>query len=76
MIIAGVSLTILILKWRDLMVVFFNESHARTVGLNPWALKILFFTLLAACTVAALQTVGACPAACVGDVGDAAVAGR
>ena len=59
-IIASVSLTILILKWRDLMVVFFNESHARTVGLNPWALKILFFTLLAACTVAALQTVGAC----------------
>lgn len=59
-IIAGVSLTILILKLRDLMVVFFNESHARTVGLNPWALKILFFTLLAACTVAALQTVGAC----------------
>jgi len=59
-IIAGVSLAILILKWRDLMVVFFNESHARTVGLNPWALKILFFTLLAACTVAALQTVGAC----------------
>ncbi len=59
-IIAGVSMIILILKWRDLMVVFFNESHARTVGLNPWALKILFFTLLAACTVAALQTVGAC----------------
>jgi len=59
-IIAGVSLAILILKWRDLMVVFFNESHARTVGLNPWTLKILFFTLLAACTVAALQTVGAC----------------
>ena len=59
-IISGVSLAILILKWRDLMVVFFNESHARTVGLNPWALKILFFTLLAACTVAALQTVGAC----------------
>jgi len=59
-IISGVSLAILILKWRDLMVVFFNESHARTVGLNPWALKMLFFTLLAACTVAALQTVGAC----------------
>lgn len=59
-IIAGISMIILILKWRDLMVVFFNESHARTVGLNPWALKILFFTLLAACTVAALQTVGAC----------------
>jgi manganese/iron transport system permease protein len=59
-IIAGVSLTILLLKWRDLMVVFFDESHARTVGINPGALRILFFTLLAACTVAALQTVGAC----------------
>jgi manganese/iron transport system permease protein len=60
LIIAGVSFAILLLKWRDLMVVFFDESHARAVGLNPAALKILFFTLLAACTVAALQTVGAC----------------
>ncbi len=60
LIIAGVSLAILIVKWRDLMVVFFDESHARAIGLNPNALKILFFTLLAACTVAALQTVGAC----------------
>ncbi len=59
-IISVVSLALLLLKWRDLMVVFFDESHARTVGLNPGALKILFFTLLAACTVAALQTVGAC----------------
>ncbi len=60
LIIAGVSLAILIVKWRDLMVVFFDESHARAIGINPNALKILFFTLLAACTVAALQTVGAC----------------
>lgn len=60
MIIAGVSLALLLLKWRDLMVVFFDENHARAVGINPTALKILFFTLLAACTVAALQTVGAC----------------
>lgn len=60
LIIAGVSFAILLLKWRDLMVVFFDETHARTVGINPNALKILFFTLLAACTVAALQTVGAC----------------
>ena len=60
LIIAVVSLAILIAKWRDLMVVFFDESHARTVGINPAALKIVFFTLLAACTVAALQTVGAC----------------
>jgi manganese/iron transport system permease protein len=59
-IIAAVSLAILGLKWKDLMVVFFDESHARTIGLNPTTLKILFFTLLSACTVAALQTVGAC----------------
>ena len=54
-----VSLAILLVKWKDLMVVFFDESHARTIGLNPPLLKIIFFTLLAACTVAAMQTVGA-----------------
>lgn len=58
-IIGGVSLTILTLKWKDLMVTFFDEGHARSIGLNPTALKIMFFTLLSACTVAALQTVGA-----------------
>ncbi|WP_055048410.1 metal ABC transporter permease [Devosia sp. A16] len=58
-IIALVSLAILILKWKDLMLVFFDENHARTVGLNPRLLQVLFFALLAACTVAALQTVGA-----------------
>jgi manganese/iron transport system permease protein len=59
-IIAAVSLGVLALKWKDLMVVFFDENHARSVGINPVALKILFFTLLSATTVAALQTVGAC----------------
>jgi manganese/iron transport system permease protein len=57
--IAVVSLTILLAKWKDLLVVFFDENHARSVGLNPSLLKGLFFTLLSACTVAALQTVGA-----------------
>lgn len=57
--ISVISLGILLLKWKDLMLAFFDESHARTVGLNPRALQILFFALLAACTVAALQTVGA-----------------
>ena len=55
-----VSLSVLLLKWKDLMVVFFDPNHARTVGFNPRHLEILFFTLLSACTVAALQTVGAC----------------
>jgi len=57
--IGGVSLVVLLAKWRDLLAVFFDEAHARTIGLNPGALRLLFFTLLAACTVAAMQTVGA-----------------
>jgi manganese/iron transport system permease protein len=59
-IIASVSLAVLLLKWKDLMVTFFDESHARSIGLNTGLLKVLFFVLLSACTVAALQTVGAC----------------
>jgi manganese/iron transport system permease protein len=58
-VIGFVSLAILLVKWKDLMVVFFDESHARSIGLNPTALKVMFFTLLSASTVAALQTVGA-----------------
>lgn len=54
-----VSLALLLVKWKDLMVTFFDENHARTIGLNPTRLKIMFFTLLSASTVAALQTVGA-----------------
>ena len=58
-IIGTVSLAILTAKWRDLLVVFFDETHARTIGINVTAMRVLFFTLLAACTVAAMQTVGA-----------------
>lgn len=59
LIIGFVALCVLFLKWRDLMVVFFDENHARSVGLNPTLLKIVFFTLLSASIVAAMQTVGA-----------------
>ncbi|NDV53742.1 MULTISPECIES: metal ABC transporter permease [unclassified Salipiger] len=58
-IIGFVSLTVLLAKWKDLMVVFFDEGHARSIGLRPGLLKALFFTLLSACVVAAMQTVGA-----------------
>ena len=58
-IIGFVSLAVLLVKWKDLMLTFFDETQARSVGLNVWLLKIIFFTLLSACTVAALQTVGA-----------------
>lgn len=54
-----VSITLLFFFWKDLLVVFFDETHARSIGLKPLQLKILFFTILSACTVAALQTVGA-----------------
>ncbi len=59
-IISTVSLAVLLLKWKDLMVTFFDETHARSLGLNTTMLKVVFFALLSACTVAALQTVGAC----------------
>ncbi|PSX08320.1 metal ABC transporter permease [Photobacterium angustum] len=53
------SLLVLCVKWRDFMVVFFDENHAKTIGLSPKFLKIVFFSILSASTVAALQTVGA-----------------
>ena len=59
-IIAAVSLAVLLLIWKDLMATFFDEGHARSIGIKTRLLKIVFFTLLSACTVAALQTVGAC----------------
>ena len=58
-IIGGVSAAVLLILWKDLMVTFFDEAHARTIGLRPDMLKIIFFTLLSASTVAAMQTVGA-----------------
>ena len=58
-IIGFVSLAVLLVKWKDLMVAFFDENHARSIGLNPDRLKIIFFMLLSASCVAALQTVGA-----------------
>ena len=57
--IGTISAVVLVAKWKDLMVTFFDETHARTIGLRPNLLKGVFFTLLSACTVAAMQTVGA-----------------
>lgn len=53
------SFLVLSLIWKDLLVVFFDENHALSIGLSPLYLKLLFFTLMSACTMAALQTVGA-----------------
>jgi manganese/iron transport system permease protein len=57
--IGGISAAVLLVLWKDLMVTFFDEAHARTIGLRPDLLKLVFFTLLSASTVAAMQTVGA-----------------
>jgi manganese/iron transport system permease protein len=58
-IIGFVTLAVLLAKWKDLMVAFFDENHARSIGLRPDLLRVVFFTLLSASCVAALQTVGA-----------------
>ncbi len=60
-----ISVITLLLKWRDLLLTFFDENHARAVGLHPERLKILFFLLLTLSTVAALQTVGAFMVICL-----------
>ena len=59
LVISFVTIFVLFFKWKDILVVFLDENHARTVGINPNYIIILFFTLLSASTVAALQTVGA-----------------
>ena len=58
-IIAVVSLAVLGVVWKDLMVTFFDESHARAIGLRTGVLRAVFFVILSACCVAAMQTVGA-----------------
>lgn len=58
-IIGVITLGCLLVFWKDFMVVFFDEIHAHSIGMRTGLLKVLFFTLLSASTVAALQTVGA-----------------
>lgn len=60
LIISGLSLLVLGLKWRDFLLYCFDESHARSLGMNTRFLHFLLLALLSATAVAALQTVGAC----------------
>lgn len=57
--ILAISAFILALCWKDLLLVFFDEIQASAVGLNPLYYRFLFFALLSACIVSALQSVGA-----------------
>ncbi len=60
LIIAGVTLAVLGLKWRDFLLFCFDPNQARALGLNTTLLHLLLLMLLSATAVAALQTVGAC----------------
>lgn len=55
-----ICLVILTVKWKEFVLIFFDENHAQSCGIRVVPMKIIFFTLLSAMTVAALQTVGAC----------------
>lgn len=57
--ISAISLIILALKWRDFMLLFFDEVHAVAAGLPVRRLQWLFFALVSAAVVSALQAVGA-----------------
>lgn len=54
-----ITLLILLIFWKDLLLVFFDEIQAKAVDLSSKYYKLLFFSLLSACVVSALQTVGA-----------------
>lgn len=54
-----ISFIFLLIYHKDLLLVFFDEVHAKSIGLSPRLYQVLFFSLLSACVVAALQTVGA-----------------
>ena len=58
LIIAGSSLAIILLKWKDLRLFSFDPVQARAIGLNTNVLYLLLLTLLAVTAIAALQTVG------------------
>ncbi|MES2705709.1 MAG: metal ABC transporter permease [Verrucomicrobiota bacterium] len=58
-IISVITVAAVALKWRDLMLFCFDPAQARTLGISTGLLHGLLFSLLAATSVAALQTVGA-----------------
>ena len=58
-IISGLCLLVLMLKWRDLMLFCFDAQQARAMGMSVGILHAMLLTLLSATAVAALMTVGA-----------------
>lgn len=60
LIISSVTLTIILARWKDLVLYLFDETHARSLGINVGLLHAMLLSLFAATAVAGLQTVGAC----------------
>ncbi|MDZ4788915.1 MAG: metal ABC transporter permease [Blastochloris sp.] len=60
LIISCLSLTVLALKWKDLLLFCFDPNQARSLGMNTHVLHFTLLTLLSVTAVAALQAVGAC----------------
>ena len=50
--IGGVTLIVLGVKWKDLMVTFFDENHARATWAAPASVESRVFVLLSASVVA------------------------
>lgn len=59
MVIAVLTLLLIALKWRDFMLLFFDETQAVASGLAVHRWKVVFFAMLSAAIVASLQAVGA-----------------
>lgn len=59
MLISLIVIGFFILKWKDVMLVFFDESQARAMGIAAKNYKLIFYILLSATIVTALQSVGA-----------------
>ena len=59
-IISVITVTVVGLKWKDLMLFCFDPNQARTLGMPVKLLHFTLLILLSATAVAALQAVGAC----------------
>ena len=65
LIISIISFLFLLIKWKDLLLVFFDERYAMAIGINIFLNKFIFFIILSAACISALKTVGAFLVVCM-----------
>lgn len=58
LVICGIVLVAMLLKWKDFMLYCFDPAHARVVGLPVRATHYLLLTMLALTIIASIQAVG------------------